>query len=70
MARIPAAGDAVEWQSYTFEIVDMDGPRIDKILVHLPPPSDQTEALLAQDALLPPPNVGATLAEPDRASDS
>lgn len=36
--RLPATGDTVQWQGYTFEVVDMDGRRIDKLLVR--PPSD------------------------------
>jgi putative hemolysin len=31
--RIPAEGDHVIWQGHVFEIVDMDGRRIDKVLV-------------------------------------
>lgn len=31
--RIPKTGDKLEYESYTFEIVDMDGKRVDKVLV-------------------------------------
>ncbi len=31
--RTPECGDTFEWNSYAFEIVDMDGARIDKLLV-------------------------------------
>lgn len=31
--RIPAEGDQVIWQDHAFEIIDMDGRRIDKVLV-------------------------------------
>lgn len=31
--RIPKAGDKFEYKSYMFEIVDMDGKRVDKVLV-------------------------------------
>ena len=31
--NIPKEGDTVPWNEYTFEIVDMDGNRIDKILI-------------------------------------
>ncbi len=34
LERIPHVGDKVEWKGFTFEIIDMDGHRIDKILVH------------------------------------
>jgi putative hemolysin len=33
LGRLPRAGDRVEWGGYSFEIVDMDGNRIDKVLV-------------------------------------
>ena len=33
MARIPQTGDHFEWDGLRFEIVDMDGRRIDRILV-------------------------------------
>ncbi len=33
LEHIPHAGETVEWKGFTFEIVDMDGNRIDKILV-------------------------------------
>ncbi|MGB4235579.1 MAG: hemolysin family protein [Methanoregulaceae archaeon] len=33
LGRIPDTGDVVEWNNYRFEVVDMDGNRVDKILV-------------------------------------
>jgi magnesium and cobalt exporter, CNNM family len=35
LGRIPQTGDNFEWGSYRFEVVDMDGRRIDKVLVQL-----------------------------------
>lgn len=35
LERIPRAGDKLEWKGFTLEIVDMDGHRIDKVLVKL-----------------------------------
>ncbi len=32
MGRIPTAGETVEWAGWRFEVVDMDGKRIDKVL--------------------------------------
>lgn len=32
LGHIPAPGEAFEWQGYRFEVVDMDGRRIDKVL--------------------------------------
>ncbi len=33
LGRIPRTGDYFEWGSYRFEVLDMDGRRIDKVLV-------------------------------------
>jgi putative hemolysin len=33
MARVPSVADSFEWSGLRFEIVDMDGKRIDKVLV-------------------------------------
>ncbi|MDP3427667.1 MAG: hemolysin family protein [Humidesulfovibrio sp.] len=33
LQRIPEIGDVVEWEGFLFEIVDMDGRRIDRVLV-------------------------------------
>jgi len=33
MGRVPSAGESFEWRGLRFEIVDMDGKRIDKVLV-------------------------------------
>lgn len=33
LERIPRTGDTMEWKGFKFEIADMDGHRIDKILV-------------------------------------
>jgi len=33
LGRVPAAGDRFEWEGYSFEVVDMDGRRVDKVLV-------------------------------------
>ena len=38
MGRIPSTGEAVEWEHWRFEVVDMDGKRIDKVMA-----SRQTE---------------------------
>jgi putative hemolysin len=36
LERIPQTGDQLEWKGFTFEIIDMDGHRIDKILLSIP----------------------------------
>lgn len=33
LEHVPEPGESVEWCSFTFEVVDMDGPRIDKVIV-------------------------------------
>jgi putative hemolysin len=33
LSRIPVTADRFEWNGLTFEIVDMDGKRVDKVLV-------------------------------------
>jgi putative hemolysin len=39
--HIPSAGESFEWQGHRFEVMDMDGARIDKLLVSaLPAPED------------------------------
>ena len=33
LGRLPETADAVEWQGWRFEVVDLDGKRVDKVLV-------------------------------------
>jgi putative hemolysin len=33
MGRIPSVSDSFDWNGLRFEVVDMDGKRIDKLLV-------------------------------------
>jgi putative hemolysin len=57
LGRIPRTGEQVEWQGYTFVIVDMDGQRIDKIVLrppHQTRQAEQGERALASGVLLPP----------------
>ena len=37
LGRIPSPGDFFEWEGLKFEVVDMDGNRVDKVLVTPPP---------------------------------
>lgn len=59
LQRIPAAGDNIQWRDWYFEVMDMDGVRIDKLLIrHDVAPGDeqaQNEGALAMGALLPLP---------------
>jgi putative hemolysin len=43
LGRIPAAGDHFQWDEARFEVVDMDGRRVDKVLVY--PPAVREPAL-------------------------
>ena len=43
LGRIPQAADYFEWGGYHYEVVDMDGFRVDKILV-LPVPQEDRQA--------------------------
>ena len=36
--RLPVVGDTLDWEGYTIEVVDMDGMRIDKVLIRPPLP--------------------------------
>jgi putative hemolysin len=41
LGRVPRTGDVFERGDYRFEVVDMDGNRVDRILAsRRPPPSD------------------------------
>lgn len=33
LGRVPAGGDRFDWGGFSFEVVDMDGHRVDKVLV-------------------------------------
>lgn len=42
--RLPRTGDAVTWEGWRFEVVDLDGNRVDKVLAsRLPEPPPQAE---------------------------
>jgi putative hemolysin len=36
LGRVPSSGDRFEWEGYSFEVLDMDGRRVDKVLVTPP----------------------------------
>lgn len=33
LEHVPESGECIEWGDFSFEVVDMDGPRIDKVIV-------------------------------------
>jgi putative hemolysin len=39
LGRLPQTTDSVEWEDWRYEVVDMDGKRIDKVLATRLPPS-------------------------------
>jgi putative hemolysin len=46
LEHIPSSGEKLEWRGFTFEIVDMDAQRIDKVLVTL---SEDLQRAVAED---------------------
>ena len=47
LGRLPAAGDHFHWGGARFEVVDMDGRRVDKVLIN--PPSDDEAGFDSED---------------------
>ncbi len=47
LEHMPVEGDKIEWNKFSLEVVDMDGPRIDKIIVKIKeePVSDEENEL-------------------------
>jgi putative hemolysin len=48
LERIPREADHFEWQGYRFEVIDMDGKRVDKLLV-MPIPKSKEDSPLDDD---------------------
>ena len=44
MGRVPQAAEHFEWNGLTFEVMDMDGMRVDKVLVMVKPPAAGEES--------------------------
>ena len=47
LGRVPQAADHFEWNGLRFEVMDMDGRRVDKVLVTTLPPRSQTQPVPA-----------------------
>lgn len=45
LGRLPQTADRCEWEDWIFEIVDIDGKRIDKVLASRKPPEEPAPAL-------------------------
>jgi putative hemolysin len=43
LGEVPSVGDRFEWGGFRFEVMDMDGRRVDKILVTVLPPEKKSE---------------------------
>lgn len=43
LGRIPSVGDKANYKGWQFEVMDMDGKRVDKVLVTPPPPEAEDE---------------------------
>jgi putative hemolysin len=41
LGRLPATADHVEWGGWRFEVVDLDGKRVDKVMVTALPPTEE-----------------------------
>jgi putative hemolysin len=59
MGRVPSVSDCFEWSDLCFEIVDMDGKRIDKVLVTTAGPSKPSSGLNSIDQFGAKRNTGA-----------
>ncbi len=43
LGRVPAPADSFEWNGMRFEVVDMDGPRVDKVLITFLPQENNAD---------------------------
>lgn len=50
LGRLPVTGDRCDWEDWRFEIVDLDGKRIDKVLALPRPPEPKTSNVVALPA--------------------
>ena len=48
LGRVPSESDVVEWEDWRFEVVDMDGKTLDKVL------ATKLEPLVSADAITLP----------------
>lgn len=47
LGRLPNEADAVEWDGWRFEVVDLDGKRVDKVLAARTAAPDDAELHLS-----------------------
>src|SRR5690606_537336 len=55
LGRLPRTGDVAVWENWRFEVVDVDGRRVDKVLATLALPSEAAPETDVQDGTEPPP---------------
>jgi putative hemolysin len=48
LGRLPTVGDRLEWEGHSFEVLDMDGRRVDKVLAAPPTTENHTSRRLAE----------------------
>ena len=48
LGRVPQATDHFEWNGLRFEVMDMDGRRVDKVLVTTLPPRTQAQPMKSE----------------------
>ncbi|MCX7395276.1 MAG: hemolysin family protein [Planctomycetales bacterium] len=54
LKRVPAIGDVLTWNSLRIEVVDMDGQKIDRLMVHSITESDKDTEALSRDQNMSP----------------
>jgi putative hemolysin len=42
MGRLPNCGETLTWRDLRIEVIDLDGQRIDKVLLSVRPPAPET----------------------------
>jgi putative hemolysin len=48
LGRLPTVGDRLEWEGHSFEVLDMDGRRVDKVLAAPPTTENHTSRRLGE----------------------
>ena len=64
--RIPASGDLFDWHGWRFEVMDMDGNRVDKILATRIVEEDQPDETAPPETALPETTPGPSASAPGR----
>jgi putative hemolysin len=43
LGRLPKTADTVDWEGWRFEVVDLDGKRVDKVMATALPPGAEVQ---------------------------